>query len=139
MITEKQIWLVQKTWKIFIGINPVLLGDVFYSKLFMDMPQFKPLFKGPADVQSRKLIDMLNIIVRRLDKLDELDEDIIKLARRHVDYGARPQHYKAVGNALLWTLQQALGSDWNEEVKEAWLSCYHLVSDKMIGASSVSS
>ena len=134
-MTKEQILLVKKTWNIFREIDPVLVGDVFYSKLFFDMPYLERLFHTPKEEQSRKLIEMLSIIVGRLDNLDELTEEIKQLAIRHVQYGVKEQHYKAVGTALLWTLQQGLGKDWDQNVNEAWASCFHILSAAMINAS----
>ena len=134
-MTREQILLVKKTWNIFREIDPVLVGDVFYSKLFFDMPYLEKLFHTPREEQSRKLIEMLSIIVGRLDNLDELTEEIKQLAIRHVQYGVKEPHYKAVGTALLWTLQQGLGKDWDEGVKEAWASCFNILSTTMINAS----
>src|SRR6266404_7085906 len=133
-MTEEQIATVKRTWRIFRDIDPVLVGDVFYSKLFIDVPQVEHMFKNSKAEQSKKLIDMLSIIVGRLERLGELTEDIKQLAIRHVDYGVKPSHYKHIGDALLWTLQQGLGSDWNDEVKNAWAACYQLLSETMINA-----
>jgi hemoglobin-like flavoprotein len=134
-MTKEQISKVKKTWSIFREIDPVLIGDVFYSKLFFDMPQLEKLFHTQKDVQSKKLVDMLSVIIGRLDNLEELTEEIKQLAIRHVQYGVKEQHYKAVGAALLWTLQQGLGRDWNEEVRGAWAACFQALSDTMINAS----
>jgi len=134
-MTKEQILLVKKTWSIFREIDPVLIGDVFYSKLFFDMPHLEKLFHTPKEQQSRKLIEMLSVIVGRLDSLEELTEEIKQLAIRHVQYGVKEQHYKAVGTALLWTLRQGLGNDWNEKVNEAWATCFQTLSDAMINAS----
>jgi len=134
-MTKEQILLIKKTWSIFREIDPTVVGDVFYSKLFFDMPYLEKLFHTPKEEQSRKLIEMLSVIVGRLDNLEELTEEIKQLAIRHVQYGVKEQHYKAVGTALLWTLQQGLGRDWNEEIKEAWASCFHTLSTAMINAS----
>ena len=134
-MTKDQILLIKKTWSIFREIDPVLIGDVFYSKLFFDVPQLENLFHTPKEDQSKKLVDMLSVIIGRLDNLEELTEEIKQLAIRHVQYGVKEQHYKAVGTALLWTLQQGLGRDWNEDVKEAWDACFQILSDTMINAS----
>lgn len=134
-MTKEQILLVKKSWSIFREIDPVLVGDVFYSKLFFDMPHLEKLFHTPKEEQSRKLIAMLSLIVGHLDSLEELTEEIKQLAIRHVQYGVKEQHYKAVGTALLWTLRQGLGNDWNEKVNEAWATCFQILSDTMINAS----
>ena len=138
-MTAEQIALVKKSWKVFRDIDPVLIGDVFYSKLFLEVPHVKHLFKTSRDVQSRKLIDMLSVIVGRLDRLDEITEDIQQLAIRHVRYGAKAEHYKAIGRTLIWTLKQGLGSDWTPDLENAWISCYQRLSDTMIKAANYKS
>jgi nitric oxide dioxygenase len=136
-MTAEQIILVKKTWRLFRGINPATVGDLFYSKLFADTPALRKMFPANMQQQYQKLIDMLNAVVIRLDKLDELTEEIAAMAQRHVQYGVRPAHYKLVGNALIWTLQKGLGDDWNEEVKTAWATCYKILADTMINSSSL--
>jgi nitric oxide dioxygenase len=135
-MTTEQILLVKKTWKVFRGISPETVGDLFYAKLFADNPSLRKMFPTNMQQQYQKLIDMLNAIVIRLDRLDELTEEIAAMAKRHVDYGVRPAHYKLVGNALLWTLQKGLGDDWNSEVKTAWVTCYTILADCMINSAS---
>ena len=130
-MNPQQIALVKHTWKLLRKVDPVLLGDVFYTKLFTDAPQTRSLFTTPRDVQSRKLIDMINIIVGRLDQFESIQSEIIALGERHVQYGAKPHHYIAVGNALIWTLKQGLGKDWNANVEDAWKACYAILSQSM--------
>jgi nitric oxide dioxygenase len=137
-MTNEQIQLVKKTWRVFRGISPATVGDLFYSKLFADTPSLRKMFPADMQQQYQKLIDMLNAIVTRLDKLDELTDEIAAMAQRHVGYGVRPGHYKLVGNALLWTLQKGLGEDWNEEVKNAWTTCYKIIADTMINSANLS-
>ena len=134
-MTAQQIALVQRTWKLFRDINPQVIGDVFYSKLFTDVPSVKKLFKNPMGSQYKKLIDMISMIVGRLQEIDAVKNDIREMGKRHVHYGVKPEHYNAVGDALLWTLQQGLGADWNTEVEEAWSVCYKMLADTMIAAS----
>jgi hemoglobin-like flavoprotein len=137
-MTENQIVLVQKTWKIFRSIKPLVVGDVFYSKLFMMQPELKAMFPMSMEEQYKKLTEMLSIIVARLERINELTEEIAALAKRHRGYGVKTEHYKVVGKALLWTLQQGLGSDWTKDVEEAWTKCYTLLSDAMINAATAS-
>lgn len=133
-MTEAQIMLVKKTWSMFRNIDPIIVGDVFYSRLFFKEPSLEKMFKFPMAAQYKKLIDMLSTIVGRLERMDEISAEIKQLAIRHIKYGVKPAQYEMVGDALLWTLEQGLGNDWNEEVKEAWASCYAILSTTMIEA-----
>jgi len=82
-MTNTEISLVQNSWKKLRGIQPQVIGDVFYSKLLLEAPYLKPLFKTNRPEQSTKLVAMLNIIVARLQHLDTLKNDIRQLALRH--------------------------------------------------------
>jgi len=137
-MTDVQIALVKQTWSFFRKLDPVLVGDVFYGKLFVIAPELKGMFHTSMEVQSRKIVDMLSLIVGHLHDLDQLSEEITQLAQRHVHYGVKAHHYKTVCTALLWTLQHGLGRDWNEEVKDAWETCFTILSDSMIKASGYS-
>ncbi|HLP36442.1 globin domain-containing protein [Lacibacter sp.] len=134
-MTKEEIILIKRTWKLFREINPAVVGDTFYSKLFLDNPSVRKMFPKEMNQQYQKLIDMLSIVVGRLDNLDELSSDIAAMAQRHVAYGVKPAQYKKVGEALLWTLEQGLGKDFTPEVKEAWTKCYTTLADTMIKAS----
>ena len=133
-MTQKQIQLVKKTWLIFQQIDPVLIGEVFYERLFAQHPSFKRMFTTSRQVQSKKIIAMLDVIIRKVDRMDELSEDLKNLAIRHVQYGVKTEYYQPVGTALLWMLKQGLGSDWNDEVGEAWQVCYDTIAGIMIRA-----
>ena len=135
-MTKEEIILIKRTWKLFREIDPAVVGDTFYSKLFIDNPSIRKMFPKDMNQQYQKIIDMLSTVVGRLDHLEDLSGEIAAMGQRHVSYGVKPAQYQKVGEALLWTLQQGLGNDWNEEVKEAWTKCYPTLSEAMIAASS---
>lgn len=89
---ESEIIIVKRTWKVFREMDVAIIGDVFYSKLFSYRNGLRKMFPRNMDQQYRKLMDMINTIVARLDKLDELASEIEAMARRHVRYGVRPHH-----------------------------------------------
>lgn len=134
-MTQEQVKLVKQSWKLFRNIDAAVVGDLFYSKLFADHPSLKKMFPKDMSQQYNKLIDMITIIVIRLDQLDLLTGDIAAMAQRHTGYGVKPAHYTAVGESLLWTLEKGLGKDWTPDVKDAWVTCYTLLASTMIAAS----
>ena len=132
MLTQRETVLIKKSWNSLGKIDPLVVGDVFYSKLFFDNPELRKMFPEDMEGQYRKLVDMLNTIIARLERLDELKGDIVSMAKRHKNYGVKPHHYNLVGRALLWTLQKELGPEWNEDVRAAWINCYAILSGTMI-------
>lgn len=133
-MTHNQIILVRRSWRKLDGISPILLGDVFYTKLFLDSPQLQKMFKSSKDEQAKKLIDMLHSIIINLERLSGFSEEIKAMAIRHVGYGVEPKHYDLVGNALIWTLKNGLGKDWNQDLEEAWIACYTTLTEQMLRA-----
>jgi hemoglobin-like flavoprotein len=132
-MTEEQIMLVKNSWKTFRNVDAGVIGDLFYSKLFLDHPRLQKMFPA-IEQQHRKLIDMLSYIVSRIDRPETMMEDIKALSKRHEDYGVKPEHYKLVGDALLWTIERGMGKDWNNAMKEAWTACYSMIATTMIAA-----
>lgn len=134
-MTAEQIKAVKQSWKIFRSIDPVLVGDAFYSKLFSDHQPLRKMFPNDMQAQYRKLIEMISAIVSRLDQMESITADIEAMAIRHVQYGVKEEQYALVGESLLWTLSRGLGSQWNDALQEAWTSCYTELADVMISAS----
>jgi nitric oxide dioxygenase len=82
--------------------------------------------------QRRKLMMMLAAVVNGLGNLESILPAASALAKRHVGYGAKAEHYPVVGSALLWTLEQGLGEGWTSELAEAWGTAYATLSGYMI-------
>ncbi|GAA4323387.1 globin domain-containing protein [Flaviaesturariibacter amylovorans] len=134
-MNQQQIALVKETWSTVAALDPLVVGDLFYNRLFTIIPEVRPMFRGDIPEQSKKLLHMLHYVIRKLDRLDDIMDEVRKLAQRHVGYGVQATHYHSVGSALLWTLEQGLGEAWTEEAQEAWIACYTLLAGAMIGAS----
>jgi hemoglobin-like flavoprotein len=130
-MTPEQVKLVQQS---FAQVAPIAdkAAEIFYGRLFETAPSVKPLFHGDMAEQRRKLMAALAAVVAGLSNMSSVLPVASALAKRHVDYGARPEHYSAVGEALLWTLARGLGPHWTPEVAAAWTSAYATLSGFMI-------
>ena len=104
----------------------------FYAHLFDLDPVSERLFATTNMVaQGRKLMQMLEEIVRVLDQPESLVGQVADLGRRHVGYGVRDADYESVGAALLWTLEEALGPAFTPEVRDAGSEAYLLLASVM--------
>ena len=130
-MTNQQLQLVKQSWKLLREVDPAILGDVFYSRLFSQQPALRSMFKGSMERQYQKFIDMLSMIVARLDQPDKATLEINQLSQSHAGYGVKAEHYTAVREALLWTLEHGLENDWNDAVKQAWIDCYDVLTQSM--------
>jgi hemoglobin-like flavoprotein len=131
-MTPEQIRIVKRTWKILMGIDPKIIGDAFYAKLFTDHPSLRKMFPSEMDKQYIKLVDMLSSIIMSLDQIESVSADIVAMSKRHTGYGVKPAHYDMVGSALIWMLQKGLGAEWNQDTEKAWRKCYQSLADTMI-------
>ncbi len=132
-MTNNSIALVKESWAQVSTLEMEMVGGLFYNRLFEIMPEVKPMFSRTAlPEQSKKLLTMLSYVIAKLDKLDDIMDEVTKLAKRHNGYGVTPEHYTAVGAALLWTLEQGLGAAWNEPLKMAWTEVYTTLAGAMI-------
>ena len=75
----------------------------------------------------------LAVVVAGLGNLETMLPAASALAKRHVGYGAKAEHYPVVGGALLWTLEKGLGDGWTPDgSRRAWTAAYGTLSGFMI-------
>jgi hemoglobin-like flavoprotein len=123
MLTDQQINLVQSSFA-SIAIISDQVARTFYARLFEIDPSLRRLFRGPLPDQGYKLMQMIGTAVMGLDRIEELMPAIEDLGRRHMGYGVEKAHYDTVGEALLWTLEAALGDEFTPELRDAWAAVY---------------
>ena len=97
---------------------------LFYDRLFEIAPQVKAMFPADMTEQRKKLMATLAVVVNGLGNLESVLPAASALAKRHVSYGAKAEHYPVVGAALLWTLEKGLGDGWTPDVAAAWTAAY---------------
>ena len=105
----------------------------FYHNLFTTYPETKALFaKTNMKDQKKKLLSSLVLVVNSLHQPNILSSTLRGLGVRHIKYGALPEHYPLVGNALLETLEQYLGEKWTPSVKQSWVDAYNAITELML-------
>ena len=95
---------------------------MFYARLFQIAPQVRAIFPDDMTAQRRQLLATLEGAVAGLDHLERLALE---------DLDAAGPHDAAVGAALLWTLDKALGDEFTAEVEDAWIAVYGVLSKVM--------
>jgi nitric oxide dioxygenase len=130
-MTPDQIKLVQQS---FSQVAPISdqAAKLFYDRLFEVAPTVKSMVPADMTEQRKKLMAMLAAVVGGLSDLASILPAASALAKRHVAYGAKAEHYPVVGAALLWTLEKGLGDGWTPEVANAWTIAYGTLSGFMI-------
>ena len=98
-LDQDQIAAIRASWAPVQAARDLAAG-LFYGRLFQIAPESRALFSGDPTEQGRKLTETLAYVVEALDRPGALEAPVEALARRHVDYGVRPEDYAAVGRAL---------------------------------------
>ena len=109
------------------------LMKTFYDRLFETAPAVQPLF---ADVdmegQRQALLNMLVVLRESLRDLDDIVPDLQDLGARHIQYGARPEHYPVVGEVLIGSMSEVAGDQWKPEYTTAWQEAFGAVQGVML-------
>jgi hemoglobin-like flavoprotein len=130
-MTPDQVKLVQQS---FAKVAPIsdAAAVLFYDRLFDIAPKVRAMFPTDMTEQRQKLMATLAVVVGGLGNLESILPAASALAKRHVSYGAKAEHYPVVGAALLWTLEKGLGEGWTADVADAWAAAYGTLSGFMI-------
>src|SRR5690348_4710987 len=130
-MTPQQIALVQQSFSKVAPISEAA-SKLFYDRLFEVAPSVRAMFPEDMTEQRKKLMGMLAAVVGGLSNLETILPAASALAKRHVAYGAKAEHYPVVGATLLWTLEKGLGEAWTPELAAAWSAAYATLSAYMI-------
>ena len=131
MITKAQVDLVQSS---FAHVLPVaeVAGVMFYERVFTLAPEARALFGDDMRLQAIRTMGALKTAVDGLDDIDQVAPFLISLGGRHARYGVQPEHFELAGGALLWTLEQGLGDQFTDDVREAWAAAYGVIASAML-------
>lgn len=142
MLSDDEKKQIRDSWRLVVPIKETA-ADLFYRRLFELKPEYRALFQSDMAAQKRKLVTMLNFVVKSLDwpesawrddvaETDDLFLVVLAMGRRHGSlYRVPNESYRVVGEALIWTLDQGLGEAFRPETRKAWLHVYQLVSQTM--------
>jgi len=133
-MTPTQVQIVQDSFR-RIGPQASEASRFFYEELFQIAPALRESFPEDMALNQQKFVQMLAMIIKSLDHISEISDQIKELGRRHMGYDVEDDHYPLVGQALLTMLERVLGPDFTPEVKEAWGAAYEMIARVMQEAS----
>jgi hemoglobin-like flavoprotein len=110
------------------------IADLCYGRFFKLAPEARDFFPRDMERQQLKLMDMIAALVGALDQRELFQSLITHSGRQHAGFGVQPSQYAALGEALIWSLEQQFGASFTPELREAWESLYATVQDAMLHA-----
>ncbi|RZQ65459.1 flavohemoprotein [Amycolatopsis suaedae] len=118
--------LIRDSWAKAEPYTPEI-SQFFYGMLFTLAPATRDFFPINMEVQRGRLVRALVHIVQMVDRPDDLLPFLRQLGRDHRKFGVIPDHYEAVGTALLASLKTQLGPDWTPAVERAWAEAFTII------------
>lgn len=115
-----------------IGERSGPMIEYFYAALFVERPDLRVLFPAAMDAQRDRLFRALTGAVRNLGDPRSFVPMLEQLGADHRKYGVRPDHYDALGRALIAALRKYGTDIWIPELEEAWVRAYDYMAATMI-------
>ena len=129
-MNAEQIRAVQAS---FEQVKPIAdqAAEIFYARLFEVAPHTRHMFRGDMKKQGAMLMSTLGLAVGSLNDLEKIIPAVRALGKRHAGYGVQFEDFAIVGEAFLWTLEQAFGAAFTPDLKTAWTEAYLLLAGVM--------
>lgn len=108
------------------------LMDAFYDRLFARTPELRALFPASMIDQKMMLAAALRLVVDHLRNPAKLVPVLEDLGWRHARYGAKPEHLRLFGEALLETVRQFDRVEWNAAIGAAWKRAFAAIAEAML-------
>ncbi len=133
-MVDQEIQIVQHTWLDVAKKEEPNFGELFYTKLFEQSPQFKTIIHEDPIVNSKQLISTLDYLIEKLDRSCFIEE-ARSLGKKCAEYGIRNEDYDLIKSAFFWALKTKLQEKWTPTVMVAWIWFYSTISFIMKDAS----
>jgi len=105
---------------------------LFYDRLFEIAPELRGLFRADMAGQGMRFMSTMSVILQNLDDPEALGPYLERLAIGHGAYGVKPKHFRPMGQALIQTMRETLGSGFPEDAAAAWGAAYDHIARQMI-------
>jgi hemoglobin-like flavoprotein len=126
--------LLRKSFALFTACEPDLTQH-FYEVLFERHPAARKLFFRRSLAEQAKLFtESLATLVEHIDDTAELEKILVPLGVKHIEYGATPEHYIWVREALIATFRHVAGTVWSDDLAATWREAYDRIAAIMIEA-----
>jgi nitric oxide dioxygenase len=130
-LTTAQIGLIRDS---FHRLEPDVetASDLLYARLFEIAPELRAMFRSDMAGQGMQFMSTLGVIVQHLDDPEALRPHLEHLAQGHAAFGVKPEHFRPMGQALIWAMRETLGEKFSEAAAVAWEAAYELLAGEMV-------
>jgi hemoglobin-like flavoprotein len=137
MVSQQTIDIVKATAPV-VRERGQEITQRMYQILFEERPEYRRFFENSwmkhpqGGSQPAKLAASVYAYATHIDRLEELEKAVEKIAHRHTETRVIAEQYPVIGECLLAAMQDVLQDAATPEVMEAWTEAYHLLADIFI-------
>ena len=130
-LTASQIQIITDSYAL-IRREPVSYSKTFYYRLLHEHPFTRVLFPDDLSRQVEAFRQTVDALVEQIDNLPMLRPTLAALAKRHVEYGVKVQHYEIVGAVLIDSFGEILADRFTPAMRNAWEALYAATAGVMV-------
>ena len=134
MITPEEKAVIKATVPV-LREGGIVLTTHFYKRMFAHNPELKNIFNqgNQRDGKQQQALAMAVLAyAENIDNPTVLLPAVNKIAQKHTSLNIRAEHYPIVGQHLIASISEVLGSAATSEVLDAWTSAYNQLADIFI-------
>lgn len=135
MLSAKTIETVKSTIPLLENAG-VEVTEYFYNRLFEHNPELKDIFNSANQASGRQQFALFSAVAsyaKNIDNLGTLGDLVERVAQKHTSFHIQPAQYQIIGHHLIETLREMAPNEFTDEVAEAWIEAYGLLSKVLIG------
>lgn len=120
-------------------------GKAMFMRLFKTHPNIQdtfPSFKGVSldelmnsrslYLHANRVMAVVENAISALDDADEVIDSLTNLGKKHQPWSLTQEHFRVLGDALLWALQEMLNTECTNQVIEAWKELFKFITRPML-------
>ncbi|MBV8252303.1 MAG: NO-inducible flavohemoprotein [Chitinophaga sp.] len=134
-MTTEQKQLVKATVPV-LREHGVLLTTHFYNRMFTHNPELKHVFNMGNQQNGKQQTALAMAVLAYAEHIENpavLLPVVDSIGHKHTSLDIRPEHYDIVGNHLLASISEVLGTAATPELLEAWAVAYSQLAAIMTG------
>lgn len=132
-MSAEQIEIVKATVPV-IQHHGLEISKAFYALLLEEHPDLRRVFDPVRQANGEQPLALAVAILAyasNVDRLENLEPAMQRIAYRHCHFKVAPEHYPIVGDVLMRSMKSVLGTA-HPEILDAWSAAYARLAKTMI-------
>jgi nitric oxide dioxygenase len=133
-MSARQIEIVKSTVPV-IQHHGLEISKVFYVLLLEEHPELRRVFDPVRQANGEQPLALAVAILAydgNLDRFENLEPSVQRVAYRHCHFRVSAEHYPIVGDVLMRSMKSVLGDVAHPEMLDAWSAAYFRLAETMI-------